>query len=180
MKKMEGFFLNYYLVFVPIASSCVIFRPVLEALWIVWYMVALEGNAWRMIISTPVSLEDVIACIDVNEQLIADGMGTEIPSVTDTFRLRFIQLKRRSVAHGSGPNPACPVRFFEPLHVANSVVFRTWRGRIRTGVKCHSVSITQCFLHCLVNTQKQARHVPVCPYCQVTAYFVKMYIVGKH
>jgi hypothetical protein len=29
-------------------------------------------------------------------------------------------------------------------------------------VKCHSVSISQCFLHCLVNTQEQARHVSQC------------------
>jgi hypothetical protein len=67
----------------------------------------------------------------------------------------------------------------------------------KTGVKCHSVSISQCFLHCLVNTQKQCK-VPQCfhltvfpslfgehsktdktrfsvsPYCQVTAYSVNV------
>jgi hypothetical protein len=38
---------------------------------------------------------------------------------------------------------------------------------LRTGVKCHSVSITQCFLHCLVNTQKTGKtRFSVCPYCQ--------------
>jgi hypothetical protein len=43
-----------------------------------------------------------------------------------------------------------------------------------TGVKCHSVSIAQCFLHCLVNTQKQARHFSLCALLSITAYFVNV------
>jgi hypothetical protein len=53
------------------------------------------------------------------------------------------------------------------------------------GVNYHSVSITQCFLHCLVNTQKQARHVSLCAPIVKSRFIPSMYCwetlgYGKH
>jgi hypothetical protein len=54
-------------------------------------------------------------------------------------------------------------------------IYRLGKKDSRTGVMCHSVPITQCFLHCLVNTQKTGKtRLSVCPYCQVTACFVNV------
>jgi hypothetical protein len=53
------------------------------------------------------------------------------------------------------------------------------------GVMGHSVSISQCFLHCLVNTQKQARHVCLCAPIVKSRLISSMYCwetlgYGKH
>jgi hypothetical protein len=62
-----------YLVFLPIPLSGAILRPILEAQWILYSLASgwLEGNTWRMVISTllchgPRILEGVITCIDLN------------------------------------------------------------------------------------------------------------------
>jgi hypothetical protein len=63
---------------------------------------------------------------------------------------------------------------FTMLHSALGTSFM-----FHAGVRCHGVSITQCFLNCLVNTQIQARHVSLCAPIVNHGLF-RQCIVGKH
>jgi hypothetical protein len=104
----------------------------------------------------------------LNIVLTRDG---DITTTSDITRSSF-SLIQITYTKGSKRNIPCCALLARQVHATFASDSRMWRA---SGAKCHSVSISQCFPHCLVNDQKQARHVSLCAPIVKSWLFPSMY-----